>query len=303
MDWTSFPGTDGTTAPNYGLATDGSVLFANFFDRIVKVALPSGAAMDVYRSPREIPLGFESFEDDTGMIVEESDTWLRFPYDGGPAETLTLSLPAGARVFDFDRTTDTFLARLDNFDADTTDVLKVTVGDAAPTVVLTGAMVGKSRNWFESGGTLFTQGLRPFDGTADDNIYSFAAGMATPTMLTVSPPANQLIGVTSTSLYYVQSDDIDQWGVYRVPHAGGTAAQVHEGFFLGLSGYQTGDTIYINDASNLWRIKEGEMVTKIAPVPAGGECTTHEVLAHDGFVYAVTYHSTRGDNQIWRIAE
>lgn len=303
MDWTAFPDDDGTTTPNYGLATDGNVLLANFFDRIVKVTLPSGQASEVYRSPEEIPLGLRTFEDDTGMIVAEGDTWLRLPYDGGAMENLTVGLPVGARVFDFDPATDTFLARVDEFGGDTTDVVKVTIGEATPTVLIDNATVGKLRNWFESAGALFTQGLDPLEGTPDDNIYAFAAGMATPTMLTVTPAANELIGVTSASLYYVQSDDVNQWGVYRVPHAGGTATQVFDGFFLGLSGYQDGDSIYINDASNLWRIKEGEMVAKLAPVPAGGECTTHEVLAHDGFVYAVTYHSTRGDNQIWRVAE
>ena len=94
-------------------------------------------------------------------------------------------------------------------------------------------------------------------------------------------------------------------GVHRLPAAGGTPERVYENYTtggLGLNSWRTADTVYVNDASYLLKFTDSGQARRISSVPAT-TCTTHTVMPHGGNVYTITFNSSTGENQVWRIKE
>jgi hypothetical protein len=303
IPFTTFAAPDGSKGPAYGLATDGTNLFVNLFDRIVKAPLGGGAVSTIYTSTEEIPLGIAMWQDDDSLVIREAGQWYRLSFSGDKTP-VTVGLPNGSSVFNWDPGTDTFVAKVDSFDSRTTDVVRITVGSDTPETLINDSMVGYTRAWVKGGDYLYTQ--LPIDPvTADYTIHRFtgpAYGAAEPLALT--PAAAGIAGATAEALYYfpdsIAAADI---GLYRVPHGSTTSERIHEQYWSVLTpawGRADLNSLYVNDASSLWMIPATGNAKQISTVPTGS-CTTHEVMAHDGWVYTVTFRSLSGENQAWRI--
>jgi hypothetical protein len=303
MPWTAFPDEDNMTGPCYGLITDGTLLYVNMRDRIVTVPLNGGTATEVFRSPEEIPVLLTMWADTDRIVFNDNGDWYELPYGGAPVPA-TVPVQFANTIFDFDPATDTFYAADEDFVDDNIDLVSAVVGEATPTVLASDLTVGLGREWVRSGDRFYTQESQNDDFTAGRSVYVINLGDAAPTALELTPPPFNLVGATSAALYYASSEDPSTWGVYRVAHGGGSPERIWDTvFFGGLGGVQSAtDRLYGNDATNLWRITDGQDLALIAQVPVQG-CTTHEVLAHEGFVYTVTFNDDDGTNQIWRVAE
>ncbi len=305
LPWSEFAASDGLTGPAYGLLTDGASLFINLYDRIVAVPLAGGSAVELYRSPKSLPLGLQMWDDENGIIVYEAGVWSRVPYAGGGGEALTVGLPNGAAVFDWDRGTDRLLAALDDLAARTTTVYSVTLGHASALPMVEGASVGYTRRWVEGGGTLYTQG-RMDPEPADHTIYRFVGpDFALPEALTLTPPPLALVGADEAAFYY-SPDSLDPAvrGLYRVVHGTTTSERVVTSYWSTLTRAHAGtDGLYVNDASALWHLPDSGPAVRVASVPATGGCTTHEVLGHEGWLYTVTFRAETGENQVWRVRQ
>ena len=303
LPWTAFPDNDGMTGPCYGLITDGSLLYVNMRDRILTVPLDGGDATEVFRSPEEIPVLLTMWGDTDRILFNDNGTWYELPYGGAPVPT-SVPIQFVYEIFDFDPVTDTFYAANDNFADDNVDVVSAVVGDLTSTVLFEDQTVGLSREWLRSGDRFYTQESQNDDFTGGDAIYVFQPGEPVPTALSLTPEPSTIVGATDAALYYTSSADPSTWGVYRVAHGSSSAEQIWDSVFFGGLGVsqRSATQIHGNDATNLWRITDGEELVLIAEVPSQG-CTTHEVLAHNGFIYTVTFNDESGENQIWRIAE
>ncbi|MBT9560807.1 MAG: hypothetical protein IV100_32585 [Myxococcales bacterium] len=294
---------EGSRGPAYGLATDGTDLFVNLFDRIVKAPLGGGTVSTIYQSSEEIPLGIAMWQDDDSLVVREAGKWYRLSFSGDKSD-ITVGLPNGSSVFNWDPSTDTFLAKLDSFESRTVDVVRVAVGSDTPETLINDSTAGYTRAWVKGGDYLYTQ--LPIDPvTADYTIQRFTGpsyGAAEP--LALSPAPAGIAGATSEALYYfpdsIAAGDI---GLYRVPHGSTTSERVYDQYWSVLApGWGRADTstLYVNDASALWMVPATGNAVKITTVPTGS-CTTHEVMAHDGWIYTVTFKSLSEENQAWRI--
>jgi hypothetical protein len=303
MPWKKIEPADptGSPAPAYGLATDGTSLYVNFFDSLVKMPLAGGEVTTVHKSSEEIPLGFKTFQDDTGVLVLEKGAWVRIPFSGGAAEPLSVPLPNGAEVIDLDPATDTLWATVNDYSAKTTSVLKATIGAAAAETVISGQETGYSERWYRSGDRFFTQG--PAGGSRP--IYVAQPGGA-PAPFAVSPPSAGLLGVTGTSVFYMaDSFESSTVGVHRLPTAGGATQRVYSSYTTGglsSQSWRTADALYVNDATYLLKFSDAGEAKRISGVPTSA-CTTHMILPHGGYVYTVTFRSGTGENTVWRIKE
>lgn len=303
MPWTAFLDEDGAGGPAYGLLTDGSLLYVNMRDRIITVPLEGGTATEVFRSPEDIPILLTMWGDTDRIVFNDNGTWYELPFGGTPGPA-TVPVEFASEIFDYDPATDTFYGTDEDFVTDTLNIYSAVVGDITQTVLLANQTVGVGRRWYRSGERFYTQEAQNDDFTAADTIYAFEPGAVAPTLLTLTPAPSTIIGTTSTALYYDSNEDPATWGAYRVAHGGGAAEQIWNSYFFGGLGdkQSSSNRLYGNDATNLWRIEDGQDLVLIAPVPAG-DCTTHEVLAHEGHVYTVTYDDDTDRNQVWRVAE
>lgn len=304
MPWTVLASDATQAAPAYDLATDGTSLYANFFDVIVSVPLAGGAATEVYRSPAEIPLGFSMWADATGLILEESGTWTRVPF-GGAATPLTVDLTFTADVFEVDAAAGALYAVVEDFAAGTRTLVRATLDGAAATTLVGPTDVGRNQKWFRAGDRFFTTGSPAEDFTPDPRIFLFEVGQPVPVEVSLDPASDLLVAVTDDALFYATNRDVTSWGLFRAGLSGGTTDRIFDGYFIGASrgnAHDVGSSVYLNDATQLWRLSESGDAAVVAMVPAGA-CTTHTVHAHEGFVYTVTFNSSTGENQIWRVAD
>jgi hypothetical protein len=292
------PGDSG--APAYGFATNGSDLYANFFEVILKMPLAGGDVSEVFKSSNDLTLGFKSFQDDTGMVLLESGQWTRLPFSGGAPEGLGLTLPPGSNVFDFEPSTDSVWAEVPDFSAKTVSVVKGKLSGGAPETEVAAQPQENGLSWVRSGDRFFSEG-EPSGG--ERPIYSAQKGGA-PAPFKVDPPSGLLLGGTKNFIYYQSSSfSGDTAGVYRVPVAGGKSERIYEDFIAGASNsWRDDDALYINDANHIIRLSESRGAKRVTPVPTGA-CTSHQVLVHGGYVYVASFVSLSGENQIWRLKE
>ncbi len=187
-----------------------------------------------------------------------------------------------------------------DFSSKTVSVIKAGLVGGAPETVLAAQPLGYGERWHRSGDRFFVQG--DLSGGSKP-IYSAPKGGA-PVAFPVDPPSGLLLGVTKGFVYYQSSSfDAATSGVFRVPVAGGKAERVFEEFVPGAAhSWRDDDSLYINDANYLLRFSDSKGAKRITPVPTDS-CTTHQVLAHGGYVYTVTYGSLSGQNQVWRFKE
>jgi hypothetical protein len=292
------PGDPGT--PAYGFATDGTELYVNFFEVVVKMPLAGGSVTEVFRSSNELTLGIKSFQDSNGMVLLDSGQWTRIPFGGGAPQALSLTLPLGSTVFDFDPATDSVWAELNDFSAKTVAVIKGNVDSGAIETILAPQPQSKGEFWYRAGERFFSQG----EPTGGERPLLVAQQGGTSEPFPTTPASGLLIGATKNFLYYQSSAFTgDDAGAFRVPLAGGASERVYQNFIPGASySWRDDSTLYINDASYIVRFSEVGEARRVTPVPTGA-CTSHGVLVHDGYVYVATFGSTSGENQIWRIKE
>ncbi|MCS6898239.1 MAG: hypothetical protein RMJ98_00655 [Myxococcales bacterium] len=304
MPWKKLEPVDptGSPGPAYGLANDGTSVYVNFFDVLVKMPLAGGEVTTVYKSTKELTTGFRTFASTTGIYVFETgrETVL-LPYDGSAPKPVTLPFPGNFSVVQFDPASDTFWAEVRDFEARTITLFKAKAGAASAETVLgpLDSLYDESPRWFAAEDRVFVQAFKP-----PYPIYTAQPGGALASF-PVDPPSAGIIGLLGSHLFY-SSKDISRLGVYRIPVAGGTAQRVYSSYTtagtFGGGRWKTPGAIYLNDATNLLKIPENGEGKLLSSVPTGA-CTTHEVMAHGGYVYTVTFRSSTGENTVWRIKE
>ena len=293
----SDPGT-----PAYGFATDGAELYVNFYEVVVKMPLAGGNVTEVFRSPNELTLGIKSFQDGNGMVLLDLGKWTRIPFGGGAPQALSLTLPVGSKVFDFDPATSSVWAELNDFDAKTVTVIKGNVDSGAVETILGPQPRSKGYRWYRFGDRFFSEGES--NGVKRPMFVAQQGGNLEP--FPTNPASRRLMGATKNFLYYL-SDAFngEDFGAFRISLAGGASERVYSKTFIPdvTESWRDDSTLYTNDANSIERFSEAGEARQITSLPADGNCTSHGVLAHDGYVYVATYQSSSGENQIWRIKE